>query len=67
MGPSDPMHLQHVERLLAHISDETIAWFLAMSATHLELCPDDISYEKLTHSNKPSFLTQLHNPAEEKS
>jgi hypothetical protein len=67
MDQFDPMHLLHVERLLAYIGDETIAHFLAASASHLGLRPDEISYEKLTHSYKSLSYQQLHNPAGDKS
>lgn len=67
MDQFDPMHLLHIERLLTYIGDETVAYFLAASASHLGLQPDGISYEKLTHSYKASSIRQLRNPAKEKS
>ena len=63
MDQHDPMHLLHVEQLVEHIGDETIAHFLAASASHFGLHPDDISYEKLTHSYKSLPIKQLQNPA----
>jgi hypothetical protein len=67
MDQHDPMHLLHAEQLLKHIGDEIIAHFLAASASHFGLHPDEVSYEKLSHSYQSSSVKQLHNPAGDKS
>ena len=63
MNPLDAMPSPHIERLLARVSDATIARFLAQSAVHFGLSPDGNSAAEPRHSQ-----TQFHNqnPAKEK-
>jgi hypothetical protein len=61
MNSSAAMPLPPVERLLARVGDDTLARFLALSASHLGLCPDDMRCAELMQT----FIS-LHRPVEEK-
>ena len=64
MNPFDSMPAPHVERLLARVSDDTIARFLIQSARHLGLSPIRNGATGSRHSH-----TQFHHqyPAKETS